>query len=80
MPAAVACRDLRGQCAQTAGLAAGCAQLKAGRDGRIDARSQVSIGTVPGDRDGMALGQDFTIPGVAEEELPLGKDVVKRAQ
>jgi hypothetical protein len=37
-------------------------QLKADRDGRVDARSQAVIRTVPGDRDGMALGQDF-IPG-----------------
>jgi hypothetical protein len=77
VPAAVARRDLGGQRAHAGGLAVGGAQLKAGRDGRVDARSQAGIGTVPGDRNGVALGQDLTGIGVTEEELPLGEDLVE---
>jgi hypothetical protein len=66
-------RDLCRERARTGGLATGCSQLKAGRDGRVDAGSQAAIRTVPGNRDGMALGQDFIIAGAAKKELPLGK-------
>jgi hypothetical protein len=70
-------RDLSGQRAHTGWLAAGCVELKAGRDGRVDARSQAGIGTVPGDRNGMALGQNVTAAGIAKQELPLGEDLVE---
>ena len=59
------------------GCSARCPQLEGGGDGRVDARPQVSVGAVPGQGDGVALGQDHRVVGVIEDELPVREDVVE---
>jgi hypothetical protein len=73
--ALVARRDLGGQRAGGRRLPARSAQFKGGGHGRIDPRPQTGVGAVPGQGDGVALGQDQLLVGVVEHELPLGEDV-----
>ena len=70
-------RYLGGQGTGRRGLAPRGPQLEAGGDGRVDAWPEAGVGAVPGERDGVALGQNQVLAGVVEDELPLGEDVVE---
>jgi hypothetical protein len=58
------------------GLAARCPQVEGRGDGRVDAQAEAGVGAVPGEGDGVALGQDRVVAGVVQDELPVGEDVI----
>jgi hypothetical protein len=59
------------------GLPGAGPQLERGGQGHVDARPEVLVGAVPGQRYGVAFGQHHLVTGVVEDELPLGEDVVQ---